>query len=255
MEVHAHTHTARKKWTHYLWEFLMLFLAVFCGFLAENFREHLIEHAKEKVFVKSLAEDLKKDTARLNYSIRRLKAHISAAEKLVLLYVKDNKDKDYNKNMAFYGREAGKSVDVVFSDRTSSQLKGTGSIRLIRKKDLVDSLQQYWNNQLRIEQIHSRHESSRMEQRKIGSKTFYWYPLSFIDDGREEETFYQDSSITNLHLEKITGICNPQLLVEFMNVTAILYNIGKSQYFRELEQELLLAKNLILLIKNKYHLE
>ena len=33
MEVHAHTHTARKKWTHYFWEFLMLFLAVFCGFL------------------------------------------------------------------------------------------------------------------------------------------------------------------------------------------------------------------------------
>jgi D-aminopeptidase len=36
MEVHAHTHTApasggtgRKKWSHYFWEFLMLFLAVF----------------------------------------------------------------------------------------------------------------------------------------------------------------------------------------------------------------------------------
>ena len=35
MEVHQHTHTPRKKWTHYFWEFLMLFLAVFCGFLAE----------------------------------------------------------------------------------------------------------------------------------------------------------------------------------------------------------------------------
>ena len=30
MEVHAHTHTERKKWTHYFWESLMLFLAVFC---------------------------------------------------------------------------------------------------------------------------------------------------------------------------------------------------------------------------------
>jgi hypothetical protein len=43
MEVHAHTHTQRKKWSHYLWEFLMLFLAVFCGFLAENIREHGVE--------------------------------------------------------------------------------------------------------------------------------------------------------------------------------------------------------------------
>jgi hypothetical protein len=25
MEVHAHSHTPEKKWTHYFWEFLMLF--------------------------------------------------------------------------------------------------------------------------------------------------------------------------------------------------------------------------------------
>ena len=46
MEVHAHSHTARKKWTHYFWEFLMLFLAVSLGFYAENTRE-VILHKKE----------------------------------------------------------------------------------------------------------------------------------------------------------------------------------------------------------------
>jgi len=30
MEIHSHTHAERKKFTHYLWEFLMLFLAEFC---------------------------------------------------------------------------------------------------------------------------------------------------------------------------------------------------------------------------------
>ena len=59
MEVHAHPHTSRKKWTHYFWEFLMLFLAVFCGFLAENKREHMVEHKREKKFMISLVEDLK----------------------------------------------------------------------------------------------------------------------------------------------------------------------------------------------------
>ena len=39
MEVHHHAHTPdshrdKKKWTHYFWEFLMLFLAVFCGFFS-----------------------------------------------------------------------------------------------------------------------------------------------------------------------------------------------------------------------------
>jgi len=65
MEVHAHTHTARKKWTHYFWEFLMLFLAVFCGFLAEYKLEHTIENQREKKYVYSLIEDLKADTADL----------------------------------------------------------------------------------------------------------------------------------------------------------------------------------------------
>jgi len=48
MEVHAHAHTPRKKWTNYLWEFLMLFLAVFCGFLAEYQLEHIIENQRQK---------------------------------------------------------------------------------------------------------------------------------------------------------------------------------------------------------------
>ena len=39
----------------------MLFLAVFCGFLAENQREHMVEHQREKQFVKSLIVDIQND--------------------------------------------------------------------------------------------------------------------------------------------------------------------------------------------------
>src|SRR5688572_13509325 len=69
MEVHAHTHTPRKKWTHYFWEFLMLFLAVFCGFLAEYQLEHIIEHQREKEYAYRLYEDTKADTSILNGEI------------------------------------------------------------------------------------------------------------------------------------------------------------------------------------------
>src|SRR5439155_1065169 len=72
MEVHAHTHTERKKWTHYLWEFLMLFLAVFCGFLAENQREHIVEQKREKQYIKSFCEDLAADETDLQTIIDRL---------------------------------------------------------------------------------------------------------------------------------------------------------------------------------------
>src|SRR6186997_1031376 len=76
MEVHHHTHTERppagragKKFTHYLWEFLMLFLAVFAGFLAENLREHIVEHRGAVQFARSSVVDLKADTAALKMAI------------------------------------------------------------------------------------------------------------------------------------------------------------------------------------------
>ena len=121
----------------------MLFLAVFCGFMAENLREHIIENTKEKEFVKSLAEYLKKDTIRLNYSIGRLKYASRNSDSLVVVYIKGKKSGMYEKDIARFGLRAGFSVDVVFNDRTSSQLKGTGSIRLIRNKEVVDSMMQY----------------------------------------------------------------------------------------------------------------
>jgi len=83
MEVHHHSHTSRKKWTHYLWEFLMLFLAVFCGFLAENQREHYIENRRAKELAKNLWEDLKIDTA-IFHQIRKIRSEkISTIDSLL----------------------------------------------------------------------------------------------------------------------------------------------------------------------------
>ena len=65
MEVHHHSHTSRKKWTHYFWEFLMLFLAVTLGFFVENQREHYIENHRADQYAISLLTDMKQDTSQL----------------------------------------------------------------------------------------------------------------------------------------------------------------------------------------------
>ena len=78
MEVHAHSHTPRKKWTHYFWEFLMLFLAVFCGFLSENQREHYVEAQREKEYAKSLLSDMKEDTTEISGGITQNNFMINA---------------------------------------------------------------------------------------------------------------------------------------------------------------------------------
>ncbi|MFZ1262523.1 MAG: hypothetical protein WAT34_03360, partial [Chitinophagaceae bacterium] len=92
MEVHNHTHTPLKKWTHYFWEFFMLFLAVTLGFLVENKREHIVEHKREKEYVNSMLEDLKKDTANFSRTIKINARACNSIDTLIsLLKRKDRK--------------------------------------------------------------------------------------------------------------------------------------------------------------------
>ena len=56
----------KKKIKTYLFEFLMLFFAVFCGFMADNLRENLSENQREKIFIRSIVEDIKSDTTESN---------------------------------------------------------------------------------------------------------------------------------------------------------------------------------------------
>jgi len=75
METHAHhLHKAPGQgWKHYLFEFLMLFIAVFCGFLAENWREHILDGKREKQYIKSFYEDLTADEHDLQLNIEFLR--------------------------------------------------------------------------------------------------------------------------------------------------------------------------------------
>jgi hypothetical protein len=56
-------HAPGKRIWQYFYEFLMLFLAVFCSFLAENLREHQVEKEKGKQPVFAFYDDLKIDKA------------------------------------------------------------------------------------------------------------------------------------------------------------------------------------------------
>jgi hypothetical protein len=81
MEVHHHGHVhADKKWKEYLFQFLMLFLAITLGFLVENLREHYIENKRAKVLAVSLIEDLKSDITEIDSSISNLNSVIGKSD-------------------------------------------------------------------------------------------------------------------------------------------------------------------------------
>ena len=143
MEVHAHSHSERKKWTHYLWEFLMLFLAVFCGFLAENQREHMVEHQREKVLMKSMLKDLQADTTIFSETMRGISLINAHIDSLIPLLSNNN---DLNKKATeIYQQEVWANLyyKLIYTDRTIEQLKNSGNFRLIRNNLVSDAIIQY----------------------------------------------------------------------------------------------------------------
>jgi hypothetical protein len=143
MEVHAHTHTPRKKWTHYFWEFLMLFLAVFCGFLAENQREHFVEHQREKVLMKSMVNDLRADSIFFSQMIYGIKQYNLQVDSLIPLIT--NSSEMNSRALEIYQHQVwmGLYYKAVYSDRTIEQLKNSGNFRLIRNTAVSDNIIKY----------------------------------------------------------------------------------------------------------------
>lgn len=144
MEVHSHAHTPRKNLKHYFWDFLMLFLAVFCGFLAEYQLEHIIEHQREKAYMQSLAEDIRQDIKVLDDAIENIGLQIRGKDSLVQLMgnpitTQDQTNRFYDLHWLFVGYV----TEIPFSKRTMNQLLNAGGLRLVRNKKVSDAIAAY----------------------------------------------------------------------------------------------------------------
>jgi hypothetical protein len=245
MEVHSHTHTERKKWTHYFWEFLMLFLAVFCGFLAEYQLEHKIESDRGKQYILSMYEDLKMDTIALNSIIQNRNRRNEMLDSIFLLM--DNPG-DHSSDLYFYARHITRTAPVLFfnNDRTIQQLKYSGGLRLITNKQVSDSIMIY-DKQVRL--VLERQET---EIANIRECLPYYYR---IFDGRVFMKMMDDNNVVNRPLS------NPSLLkFSEQDVNTFLGycqtikagNVGNNTHSRILKEK---AIELIEIIKNEYHLK
>ncbi|HEY5369620.1 MAG TPA: hypothetical protein VIJ75_11565, partial [Hanamia sp.] len=66
---HPHHVTHKKEWHEYLLEFIMLFLAVFLGFVAENIRETSVEHGREKEYARALYDEFYADSITYTHKV------------------------------------------------------------------------------------------------------------------------------------------------------------------------------------------
>ncbi|HEX8331457.1 MAG TPA: hypothetical protein VF622_02475 [Segetibacter sp.] len=142
MEVHHHGHVhEKKKWKEYVFQFFMLFLAVFCGFLAEYKLEQTIEHHREEQYVNSLINDIKSDTAAAQVVINDFKKRYPGLDSMVNSF----EDAMNGKSEVFFRNRnsIGGFEDFHLSDGTMQQLKSAGGLRLIRNGPARDSILKY----------------------------------------------------------------------------------------------------------------
>jgi hypothetical protein len=142
MEVHHHSHTSRKKWSHYLWEFFMLFMAVTLGFFVENQREHYIEKQRGVKYVRSFVDDLVQDTSYFSGLLAVYQEKENALDSIFECY--DTVTGKIYSNACLLGLAEHSTgfPDFVYTDRTLQQLKNAGGLRLLNTAD-ADSIANY----------------------------------------------------------------------------------------------------------------
>ena|SRR5688572_12149858 len=245
MEVHHHAHTSRKKWTHYFWEFLMLFLAVFCGFLAEYRLEQTIERHREKEYIISMVDDLKTDTTNINTHARYRADRRRRMDSLSLLL--DQSDYLNNTGLIYYyARWVPRNTYFYTTDRTIQQLKNAGGMRLITKKTAAESILAY-DAQLKLVQT----QNYSLEEQGV---TRFLDLMTGIFNGHVLDEMYGDS-IINMPIGNPSLLTNEKRYIdELISQLHFVKSLNNRNTFFENKLKIQ-AANTIHILKKEYHLE
>jgi hypothetical protein len=238
MEVHHHTHTGRKRFLNYFWEFIMLFLAVFCGFLAEYQLEHRIEKERARQYIRSFYDDLKSDTAQFSSLIADYSRRFANIEKRKECYITIKKDPTADQCLENIFNSASGFYDLITSDQTLLQLKNAGGFRLLDRSD-ADSILGY-DNMIRL---YVRNETTGFQQNQY-----------FIRQTIFALRNYATAAMPGDSSNRILFSHDPQLLNTFFNSLErwLMVSLGMFERLVQLKKQ---ATGLIDYFKNKYHLK
>jgi hypothetical protein len=135
-----------KKLKDYFFDFFMLFLAVTLGFFVNNLSENQSERQREKQYMASLINDLKSDTVQIQEIRSGIKDRIKGID-TVMSVLENRNQKNFINNFYYYSLKYLNSAEFfTCTDRTISQLKSAGGLRLIQKKGESDKIVQYYSS-------------------------------------------------------------------------------------------------------------
>ena len=210
MEVHHHPHVEKKNFKEYFLEFLMIFLAVTLGFIAENLREHFSDKEKERKYVQTLYYDLKDDTSQINHEIPFWQSQL---KRIDTLRIEIKKGDRMNTRLAvMMAADVRSYSNFQYHDRTISQLKNSGNFRLLNAA-LADSIMEYDSyitSQFRDQESHG--QKIYIDVNNLQNNIFEAFSSIYLEKGPA----YTDSLIT-ANPKAFVHTSNKDLLFEYYN--------------------------------------
>ncbi len=133
----------KKKLKEYVFQGIMIFLAVMLGFISDNIRENISEYNQAKEFAASMILDLKADTTELRDYIKYMTYAANNIDTLMnILSKKDPKDVTSGK-LYWYGLWGGAQFPFIPNDATFQQMKSSGSLRYFTNSSLSKEVAKY----------------------------------------------------------------------------------------------------------------
>ena len=149
MEVHHHPKVEKKNFKEYFLEFLMIFLAVTLGFFAESLREHIVDKNRIHDYMQEMVENLQYDSVRctINYKVNVVR---EKGMDSLRAEIKKGINGNINSNALYYYsfQYFGNFSHAVFNNSAITELKNSGTFRLIENKNLTSEIYDYYQRKL-----------------------------------------------------------------------------------------------------------
>jgi hypothetical protein len=224
MEIHHHAHSSREKFSHYLYEFFMFFLAVTASFCVENLREHYMEQQRAKQFAGLLVADLKKDInfyTGTNQILTGLQNDNDSLTMALLNLLPQSKEENVSRLLGL-----SHLYDIRANTATYTQMKSSGSLRYFEDPRLLSRLQEYYEIQIP--------RAVKWSEGSSGFLNDYMHTL-FVDNTNAPEN---------------TGLVNQHMVNIMENYHTFLLVLAQKLYVPANEQ----AEELIHLLEKDYNL-
>lgn len=204
MEVHYLPPLQRhsKPTKEYFIEFILIFLAVILGFIANYDRESFLEKEKGKEYALSLLNDLKVDTVVIKKTYNEkawIEERFDSLEKILATKDLD----DHNEYIYYVERYLSNTNIFVSQDITFQQLTNAFNLKYVKDINLYKKIAYYYNLYYQYKTIENSYSSTvKNDLIVIESKLFNPHDLTSLDNDKAND-FYSLALLSEKELKPI----------------------------------------------------